>query len=196
MDPKERWLRGKAELLLPLCKKVDIPAEFLTIFRILFGLITGLIFMLNNYILSIAFLTAYQFISVLDYIDGKLARYQKRFSVTWVKIDRFFHYFISLSFILTLSIAYSISTKNIYILYTGVICSFFIVASSIISAFQFKESQIENPRSNGKFLGVYSYIGIDNPFSLFYFLIILNLIPLTIIFYTVLYLFVLIRKIK
>jgi len=196
MDSKERWLRKQAEKLLPFLKKFHFAAEFLTIFRMVFAVVTALIFLYDRYLLTLIFFTAYQFVLLLDYVDGPLARYQKRFSVKWAKADRLFHYFISLTFILTLSIGYFLNQGNKYILYIGIAGAVFAFISNFFSISQFKESQIDNPRSNGRFSRIYSYIGIDNPFSVFYFLIILNLISIAISAYSFLYLIMLLNKIK
>ncbi|MEM3405615.1 MAG: CDP-alcohol phosphatidyltransferase family protein [Candidatus Pacearchaeota archaeon] len=198
MDIKERFLRKITERILPLFKKLNIPSEILTLFRIIFAIYVSIILLLGNRILSIISLTIYQFIFLLDYIDGKLARYQRRFSLRWVKIDILSHYIISSFFILSISLSYFIKTKNFILLYSGLFCFLLILSSFFIELINFKKIRLNNKqnKNNRTSFPFYSFFGIDNPFNIFYFLVLLNLISFLIIFYTILYILLLLIKIK
>jgi len=197
MDSKEKFFRKIAEKrLFPFFKRSKIRTEYLVIFRIFFALLVSLILFFGNYIYSIIFITLYQFVLLLDYIDGKLARHQKRFKIRWVKIDYFFHYFVALLFLLAITLAYARSNGINYIFITGTIGSFLILISSCIGLYRFHSVRIKRRGYKGFFSSIYSYVGIDNPFGLFYFLILLNLIPLAIITHSFLYLMVFIRKLR
>ncbi len=194
MDIKEEWLRKKAGFLLSFFKKTKTPAEFLTIFRIVFGLIVALFFLKNDYLLSLILLTIYQFVLLFDYIDGELARHQKRFSVNWMKMDFLFHYIIPFFFLLFLTTPFKDS--NIYIFYIGLLGSIFILISGIFGMRNFSKTINQKEDNKGKLSPVYSFLGIDNPVSIFFILFILNLISISIVFHTLLYFLVAISKRK
>ena len=196
MDSKEKLLRKTAEKTLPFFKRLNIPAELVTSFRILFAFFVAYVFLQGNFFYSAIILTIYQFILMSDYIDGKLAKSQKRFSVSWVKIDYFFHYFVSFLFIASLTSSEFNSNGNFVLMYLGYAGSLLILASSLIAMMQFNKVRLGGEGYKGKFLLIYSYIGLDTPFSLFFFLIIFNLIPIAIVSYSFLYLLILLRKLK
>lgn len=185
-----------AESFLPLFKRANIPAEFLTLFRIIFGIAIAALFLTRNYLIIFIFLTLYQFILLLDYIDGKLAKHQKRFSIKWVKIDFLFHYITSFLFLLVLTIINYLQNLNNYIFYIGLIGSTIILISTFFGMKQFQKVRMQRQNYKGKLSKIYSFVGIENPFSLFYFLVIFDLLSILIVFYTFLYLLILLRKLK
>lgn len=188
MDFKDRFLEKQSEKLLPFFVKKKISPEFLTIFRIIFGIITSIFLVFGSYIQMIIILTLYQFIMLLDHIDGPLARKLNRFSLSWVKVDRFFHYFISSLFILFLSLNF-----DLYLLYLGIFISLLILIFGLFDLRFKKISKNNKPEKRNSF---YSWIGIDNSFSIFYFLILFNLKKICLILYSFIYLIILIKKIR
>lgn len=195
MDPKEKWLRRQAEKTLSAFKKSKIPAELLTLFRIVFAFIVAYVLFKNNYLYSIIFITIYQFVLLLDYIDGKLARHQKRFSISWIKFDFIFHYIVSFTFLIVITISNYLANSIIWIFYTGLIGSTLILVAGLFGSLKFKEIRMQRKGTyKGRLSWLYSFIGIENPFSLFYFLVIFNLINALIVIYTFLYLLIFLRK--
>ena len=197
MDLKEKWLRKISEKLLPFFKKNNVPAEFLTLFRIFFGFLVFFIFIFGNRLFLLIFITLYQFALMLDYIDGKLAKAQNRFSIKWVKFEFYFHYVISFLFLLGVTIICFRESKGIFLLYLGLFGSLSIFISSLLALKNFEKIRIRKIGIyKGKFSGFYSFVSMENPFSLFYFLIIINFIKTAIILYSLLNIIILIRKLR
>ena len=188
MDIKEIWLRKFSEKFLPFFKKISIPAEILVIFRMVFAIITAIVISFGGYFNSILFLTVYQFVFLFDYIDGKLARYQKRFSLSWLRADRIFHYFISFTFLF--SLAYS--TKNSSLVILAAITGFSFFIKGFFDTIENYKRPVRSSRK--KIDSVLWPMIIESPFSIFFFGVILNLKEATVIIYSVFYLIGLVYK--
>ncbi|MDO8623479.1 MAG: methyltransferase domain-containing protein [archaeon] len=187
MDFKERFFRNLTKNWSNLFFKTGIPAEFLTVFRFLFGILTAFFLLKGNYFYSIAFLLIYQFVFLLDYVDGELARKQRRFSIKWLYIDRIFHYITTILFLTSLAIL----TKNM----TWILWAFF-------SSLAFSLTGIIDTRNSDKRLGkdvkerkidkyenITGLLLIESPFSLFFFLVLFKLNIIAIILYSSFYSF-------
>jgi phosphatidylglycerophosphate synthase len=192
MDVKEIILRKLADKILPLFKKAGIPAESLTLFRIMFAVITAVVIVLGNFWYALAFLSIYQVIFILDYIDGKLARYQKRFSILWLRVDRVSHYAIALLFFSAVLLS-NLTKLTSYSSYIGLFGVLILSILTIIELFS-KNFVPSSKKDYTKHYPLYSFIGIDNPFSLFYFFFIFSLAAVNIYFYTFIYLIILLKK--
>jgi len=181
MNFKEKWLRKISEKTLPFFKKINIPVEFLVIFRIIFAIVTAMVISLGNYFISVVFLTIYQFVFLLDYIDGKLARYQKRFSLSWLRFDRIFHYFISFAFLF--SLAYS--TKNLILIVFAAIIGFSFFINGVLNTMKNYKNPVKY--SERKIDSILGLMVIESPFSIFFFGVVLNFVEATIIIYSIFY---------
>jgi len=192
MHSKEKWFREKSEkTILPVLKKWKLPAEALTISRIIFAIITAIVLLNGNWVYSAIFITIYQFFIILDYLDGKLARYQKRFSIKWVYVDRISHHVITFLFIFCLAI----STKNTTIV---LISSIPVLLFSLIGIFEtpnFIRNIKTKEKSRGFIEEIWGFFILESPFSLFYFGVILNLKEAIIILYSIFYAIGLIYKV-
>ena len=196
MDIKEKWLRKKAGKILPFLKRVKIPVEFLTLFRIISGFIVAILIFFGNYFLTIISLTIYQFILLLDYVDGDVARYQKRYSLKWVKGDYFFHYVVSFLFLLAITLSYLSKMGFGFISWIGI---FGVITAGINCFFGMKKFHVVRIKGEGYkgiFSPIYSLLSSENPFSIFYFLMLFNLIPITIVFYSLLNVLLILKKLK
>lgn len=203
---KTKFLRWVADVILfNLLKDFKLIKPYhLLLFRVSFAIITALSFFTNNLLLILSFLTVYQFVFLLDYVDGSIARYRKQFSPKWRRVDRTSHYLISTLFLLGISY-YSFSINydfpflvigligSISIFFTFIIDSIWL--SSRISFDKFVE--IHNRR--GVISIVYSFLPVDGSFTIFYFSILASLIfpyvlNISIIFLSSLYLLTLFKK--
>jgi len=193
MNFKEKLFRYLVKDWYKFFDKAKISPEFLTIFRIIFGIITAFVLMYGIYIYSIIVLLFYQFVLLLDYVDGPLAKYQKKFSIRWVHIDRIFHYIIT-AFLL---VGLSISTNNGFLISISLISvsSFLIVGLIDTKNSDLRLNKKLKPRKIEKYDNLMGIFIIEAPFSLFFFLVLFNLIKITIILYSIFYLFGFIYKI-
>ena len=185
-------------------KKTNVSPEFLTLFRIIFAFITGIILFFGNYWLSLIFLTLAQFVFMIDYVDGPLARYRKRFSTVWQKADRVMHYVISALFLFAITISYFIKTENYVMLTVGIIGFLAIIYTLLLNILWYgklgfpltQEDKEKSKRENtGILTKFYSFLGIDIPFSLFFIFFIFNLISISIVFFSLLKTVIFINKI-
>lgn len=203
---KSRFLRGMMQgRVLKYLKKTNMQPETLVIFRIAFAIIAATILFSGDYLLSAIFITLYQFVALLDYVDGSLARYRKKFSFKWKKIDMSFHYIISSLFLLGLTVSYFIKNYNLILFEIGILGVTATIASLLMESAWFEERNVKLGRKSKKrtelyghkgfYTKIYSFLNIDAPFSLFFFFVILNLIPVAIVFFGLLKILIFIRKI-
>ena len=197
---KTKLLRSISEkTLFPLLKDSFIQPYHLLLFRISFAVLTGLALFLGDYFLTFIYLTAYQFVFLLDYVDGKIARYRNIFSEKWRRVDRTAHYLISSLFLLGITYSYFELSGNLFFLISGLIGSLSIILTlAIDSLILHKHLSFEKLKNvqdkRGVFKNFYSFLPIDGSFTIFYFLVIFRLENIAIIFLTVMYLLVLIKK--
>lgn len=184
------FLREKSKkFLLPLFIRLKVPSKFLLFFRIFFAFLTGVLLFFNNTI-SLIFLIAYQFVFLVDYVDGPLARLRKEFSPKLNRVDRVAHSLTSALFLLSITLSLFFKANNIYLLGLGMIGVLSILSSVFLEAFWIRKEGIslkelkERHRVSGSqnFL-FYNFIRIDGPFTLFFFLKILSLDSYLIFFF-------------
>ena len=84
--------------------------------RIIFAFITIIVLFQGNWFYSIFIFTLYQFVFLLDYVDGPLAKKKKVFNIKYQQIDRQAHNIIS--FLLLLGITIGFTTG--WFLYIGI----------------------------------------------------------------------------
>lgn len=202
---KTKYLRGFMRgPVFDYLKKTKISPEFLTSFRIIFALITGVVLFFGNYFLSLVFIIVVQFVFLLDYVDGPLARYKKRFSKKWQKADMIFHYITAALFLYAITTSYYRGSSNILLLTLGIVGTFTILYTLLISLTWYgklgmpltekdkKKAKRENKSIITKF---YSFLGIDSPFSLFFIFVVLDILAVAVIFYSILKIAIFIKKV-
>jgi len=192
---KEDYLRKKSlQLIYPIILKSNASSESLFFFRIIFGLLVGCILFFGNYLYSAIAISLFQFVMLLDYIDGTLARNKGRFSHKFLLLDRYFHYFISAFFLL--AVAFSI--HNFTFLIVGSIGSLFIILTALIENLYLKDKlkEVRQQKRQSKFQNLRDFLIIDSPFSIFFFLIVLNQLTLIILLFSFVKFVLLVKKIK
>jgi hypothetical protein len=200
-DIKTKYLRKfMRKTVFEFLKKTKIKPRHLLIFRIFFALLTIIIIFLGNYFYIVIFLTIYQFVFLLDYVDGALARYRKEFSKKWRRVDRTSHYIISFLFLFALNYFLYTNIPNVPIFIIGTVGSISILLTFSVDAIWLnkfisfeKMKKIHDKR--GFFSGFYSFLPIDGPFTLFFFFIIFKLFKIAIIILSLMYFAILIKKI-
>ncbi len=196
---KSRLLRGIAKRhLLPLCKRLGIMPESLVLFRIAFALFAAFSIIFFDFKVAIIVLFIYQIVFLVDYIDGELAKYYKSFSIKWNIFDRGAHYVVSMLFLLAVTLNYSSNTINLVLGFLG---SGLIIANLVAEQIWLRNKGISLDRlrspteKQGILSPIYSFLPIDGPFTIFFFLFMFKFFSILIVFYSVLYLATLINKI-
>jgi len=194
MDIKKKFFRKQAKKLLPFFVRNNICPEFLVLFRFIFGFITAFSFFFLKYPFYVIFLVLYQFVLILDYVDGDLARVQGKFSLTWAKVDFVFHYILSFSFLLALLIKYffNYGTNTIFFICFGGVS--LIIVIIFISTYTHNRIGLKGRRYNGSLRPIYSFIAMEHSFNLFFFLMIFNFWELTLFFYSLIYILIFLVK--
>ncbi|MCA9485804.1 MAG: hypothetical protein KC506_03090 [Nanoarchaeota archaeon] len=196
---KSRILRGGAKkYILPILKKLNVRPEVLVLFRVLFAIVTGTLIIYSDFKTAIIFVTLYQVVFLLDYVDGDLAKHQECFSIRWNLIDRGLHHITSAFLFLAVVLAYV--PKGIFS-QVGLIGFSFILLNLIIEQVGMLGSKVAlddlrgEPGKQGAISAIYSFLPIDGPFTIFYILLLCKLFVSIIVFYTALYTIILIKKI-
>ncbi len=196
------FLREKSKkFLLPLFIRLNVPSKFLLFFRIFFAFVSGVLLLFDNTI-SLVFFIAYQFVFLVDYVDGPLARIRKEFSPTLNRVDRVAHSLTSALFLLAITISLFLRINNLYLLGIGTIGVFSIISSILLEWFwtakkriSLKELKERHKISTSSQFLFYNFIRIDGPFTLFFFLKILNLDLYLLIFFGILNFLILGKKV-
>jgi phosphatidylglycerophosphate synthase len=189
MDFKELFFRKLTSNWHKSFDKIGISAEGLTIFRVLFGLAAIYLFYSGTYLAYILFLLAYQLVFLVDYVDGRLARLQKRFSFKWLYFDRIAHYVITFLFLLVLNLKY----PNIILLYVSLISVLVFSFIGVYDTFRnYKHSAALTPGSLRE--TAFGFFIIEAPFSLFFFGVLFRLYGLTLLLYSIFYTLAVIYK--
>lgn len=175
-DSDTHFLRKFATTtLLPYFEKANVSPRFLLFFRIFFAFITGLAIILGNWVVAVIFLTIYQFVFILDYIDGPLARRKGEFSPFLNKFDRIAHALTSAFFLMGITLMF----QENWTVYVGIAGVLSILASIVIDTFWIKTAGLAEVKKvhkvKGKFFGLYNLLRIDGSFTLFYFLFLMRL---------------------
>ncbi len=196
---KSKLLRGVTKrYLLPVCKKLGILPESLVLFRIAFAIFTAFSIAFFNFKIAVVVLFIYQIVFLVDYIDGELAKYYKSFSIKWNIFDRGAHYVVSMLFLLAAVLTYSTSSINLIL---GLLGSGLIIVNLIAEQIWLRNKGISLDKLRGPtekqgiLSPIYSFLPIDGPFTIFFFLFVFKFFSILIVFYSLLYLATLINKI-
>ena len=192
MPEKEYFVRKIAEPLISFFKNTNVSAEELTLFRILFGLFTAFILFFGVYIFSFLMVLTYQFILLLDYVDGSIAKYRGTFKINWVYLDLIMHIILSFLFLFAITISYYLKTHSLFFLLVGFMVCSFLLFNNIFnkkSALDMWKDAQKNPVKYKKrnFSSLMVFIKIEKSFGLFFILIMLNLYQILIITYAIIY---------
>tara|TARA_Y100000034_G_C6884961_1_gene406167 strand:+ start:1318 stop:1953 length:636 start_codon:yes stop_codon:yes gene_type:complete len=187
--------------LLEYLKKTNIKPQSLLFFRIFFALLTGVVLFMGEYVLSLIFLTIYQFVFLLDYVDGPLARFRNEFSPKLNKVDRLAHSLTTFLFLLAITTSYYFSSSNIFLLGVGLVGSFSVLSNLLLEVFwtnnrgiSLKELKKLHKVKKRNFL-FYNFFRIDGPFTLFFFLVIFNFLVITIWLFGIMQFLIFLKKI-
>lgn len=184
---KEDFFRRLTKGWYKLFFKMNIPAELLTLFRFAFAILVSFFILKGDYKIYILLLFFYQFVFLLDYVDGTLAKKQNRFSLKWVYLDRIFHYLTIILFLTGISIL----TENLPLIFFAFFSStsFFIVGLIDTKNSDIRFGKVKSKKTFKMYRIVNDLFVLESPFSLFFFLVLFRLNKTTIVLYSTFYLF-------
>jgi phosphatidylglycerophosphate synthase len=198
---KTKLLRYISEkTLLPLFWTLKIKPSYLVLFRVFFGILTAGTLFQGRTIISLVFISIYQIVFLLDYVDGKIARKRNEFSSKWRRFDRSAHYFISFLFLLGISYGLFMEIGKMDVFLIGIVGSLSILLTFLIDTLWLQSGiNFENLKKihdkKSIVTPIYSFLTIDGAFTLFYWFYLLNIIKFSIIFFSILKFLILIKKI-
>ncbi len=105
----------------------------ITVIWILIKIVTALLMTTGNYLLTIIALTVFQLASILDGVDGLVARYRKDYSYNGIYLDYVGHYFCNSLLLICLAIGTYRSTGKALILLVGALGVFSYLLSKAIT---------------------------------------------------------------
>ena len=191
MDSKEKKLRELVKPVINLLKKTNIRAEELTLFRVLSGIIVAFFLFSGIYTYSLVAILIYQFILLLDYVDGPIARFRNEYKIKWFYFDYMTHYILAVLFLLAITFSVYYSSESILMLILGFSASLALLFTSIFDKKAFFAVRFNKlfhkKEKTGLFSEIKSFIKIEAPFSLFFFLIVFDLKQVLIVTYFVIY---------
>lgn len=193
MEEKERFLRELAKPLVNIFYNFGISASFLVIFRLLFATITLYTIVFSPLLISFLFVFLYQFLFLLDYVDGSLARKREEFRENWNYLDFTMHYIFSVLFISAISLRIFLNSGDILFMIVGFSSAHLLLLNSLSTKDYFflirhKKLLIEkaNKKRNFVIRTLYSFTRIEEPFGfLFIFVALQFLFYPTINFYVI-----------
>ncbi len=175
---------GKIFLYLPFTpNQITLIWIFIKIIAALF-LITG------DYWVTLIALIIFQLATVLDVVDGIVARYRNKFSLNGLYIDYFGHYFCNSLLMLTLGIGTYVQTGKLYYITLSAIAVFSLLFSKALTinlAWYNKPSQRKEvddilykqnlslkDEKNLLILTMFDFLRLDHPLNLMFFLVLLG----------------------
>src|SRR3989344_7225593 len=93
----------------------------ITVIWILIKIVTALLMTTGNYLLTIIALTVFQLASILDGVDGIVARYRKDYSYNGIYLDYVGHYFCNSLLLICLAIGDYNHTGSVSVFYAATI---------------------------------------------------------------------------
>ena len=105
----------------------------ITVIWILIKIVTALLMTTGNYLLTIIALTVFQLASILDGVDGIVARYRKDYSYNGIYLDYVGHYFCNSLLLICLAIGTYQSTGKALILLVSALGVFSYLLSKAIT---------------------------------------------------------------
>jgi phosphatidylglycerophosphate synthase len=199
MYDNKYFTRRLVSPLINFFKKTNISAEELTLFRIFFGVFTALIISIGTYFQYFLITLLYQFVLLLDYVDGSIAREKGTFKIRWVYLDLVGHIVLSFLFILAITLSYYFRTGDIFFLTIGCFTGVLFLFNNILNKKSHLDMWKEVHKNAKKYerKGIFSLapiIKIERPFGIFFVFVLLNLNMILIPLYFIIYLFVTINK--
>ena len=146
-----RFFRLFSIYLTRLLLKINTPANLISIFGILFGIIGSIYFYLSNFLVGSIIL---QLWLLMDTLDGEVARYyyskhkQKNYLIKGELLDLNSHHLIHSLIFIGFSLGLYNLTKNINMIYLGIIALFSLLLNELIDLNKFKVLFYQNLRSD------------------------------------------------
>jgi phosphatidylglycerophosphate synthase len=187
---------------LNFLEKKKIKPSTLVIIRFIFAFLTAGIIFYGSFILSIIFLTIYQFVFLLDYLDGPLARKRKEFSIKWSRADRIGHSIVTALFLSGVVFRFYLNGGGEKIIILGGLGITTILLSQLIEIWWINQKGMDFGKLKkiyqvkGKFFLIYNFLRIDGFLTLFFFLYIFNYHKILILFFSFMYMIIFIKKIR
>jgi phosphatidylglycerophosphate synthase len=182
----------------------------ITVIWILMKTIAALVVGTGNYWASIIAMLFFFFGSILDGVDGVVARYRKHYSLNGIYLDLIGHYFCNSLLLITLGIgAYRLSGDPYLIVAGGLAAWFFLLAKSLsinlawynnleqrakVDELLYRNKLGLQHAKNKWITFLFDFTRLDNPFNLLFWGIVLDVRGLTIWAYAALFFLELVRK--
>lgn len=104
----------------------------ITVIWILIKIVMALLLIKGGYLLTVVALTIFQLASILDGVDGIVARYRKDYSYNGIYLDYIGHYLCNSLLLICLGLGTYLTNDNIFALFAGLMGAFFyLLAKSI-----------------------------------------------------------------
>tara|TARA_Y100000310_G_scaffold204358_1_gene204617 strand:- start:5824 stop:6480 length:657 start_codon:yes stop_codon:yes gene_type:complete len=181
METKERFLRKLAQPLEDIFYNLGIPASLLMTFRFLFAIIVIYTIVLAPLLISFLFVLSYQFLFLLDYVDGNLARRRKEFKESLNYLDFFMHYVFSILFISAISLRIFLDSGNVLFMVLGFFAGILLLLNSLSTKDYFLlirhgklSSKKEDKESKFFIRTLHSFTRIEEPFGFLFIFVILQ----------------------
>lgn len=182
MEGKEKFLRKLVNPLIDVFYKMNISAQFLTIFRLVFGLITIYFVAFGQKYSPLLFVLIYQFVMLLDFVDGGVARKKEDFRENWSYLDFFTHYILSILMISAISVRIFWDSGDFNFMLLGFFAGFLLLLNSLakkeyylLTKKGFLSQESKTPKEHNLLIRtIYSFIRVEEPFGFVFIFVVLQ----------------------
>jgi phosphatidylglycerophosphate synthase len=192
LPPRERIMGNFVRKnITPLFLHTPLSGNQVTLLSAFFALIGAIFMTLGNYWYSLLGILLFTLFIVLDYVDGQVARYRKEQSPAGEYLDSRFHHIVEPIFFICAGIgAFNISGSIIY-LSSGIAASTFYLMRQLMKVpgkVNIRRAYKEKSKSGKLNYYLFEFLRINQPGSLLFFAIILNITGPVLVIYAVIFL--------
>jgi len=152
---------------------------------ILIKIVMALLLVTGGYVTTVVALLIFQLASIIDGVDGVVARFRKHFSLNGIYLDYFGHYFCNSLLLITLAIGTYNKTNNFLHFVSGALAVFSLLLAkaltintmwygnsmdrSKVNNIMYNDNLSLKNQKNRLFSTVFDFLRIDNPLNLMFF---------------------------
>jgi len=183
-----------------------ITSNQITVLWLVMGIVGGILLSTGIYQFMLSGIIIYHLGHFFDCVDGNLARYRNKSTVTGIYLEQISHHLTITMILVGLSIGVFKIYHNLLWLYLGVILVFSFIFTKLftVNLSYYKDDKRKllekiiynsNPRIRGKLTSlIFTFIRVEHPLNIMFVLILFNSSHVALILYTMLFFAEMVRK--
>lgn len=173
--------------LINFFKRTSISANEITIFGIIFGIISGFLFMTGDYLFILLGVVFFHISSLCDGVDGSLARIKKQSGGKGAFMDELMHLIVTPLVIIGFGVGAYMNSGNTLFIAVAITSFYFFTLNKWVQGEESDTQKVSNKKSRSSLIKkeIGDFFRFTVPFNYLYLFGILNLIEIGSIIYMV-----------